>query len=465
MMRTLVIVVLLVHANGSRADEAPLCAGFGEVDVSPVVGGKKTVYMAGFGHNRKATALHDPIMARAVVLAQGEKKIALVSVDVIGLFFATAEVVRAKLPGFAYVLVSSTHNHEGPDTLGLWGPSPFASGIDPDYSERLEAGIVKAVQDAEKNLQPVTARAGSIAAPHLLHDDRLPIILHDELSVLEFTTIAGKKRHGVVVQWNCHPETLDSKNTQISADFTAATVQTLKKSQECPVVYFTGTVGGLMSSLKVKVLDTNGKELEDGTFEKTNEYGRLLAKEAEKALKAAKPTTLTPIEVRTRTIFVPVDNTLYAFGWQLGVLKRSMYEWEGTPFPEKPREAKTLPKRAAIRTEIGHLKCGELDIVVVPGEIYPELVLGKVQDPADPAADYPDAAIEPAVYPALKGKHRMLIGLGNDEIGYLIPKRQWDEKSPFCYGLKKTQYGEVNSTGPEAAPIICQAFADLFKAK
>ena len=36
----------------------------------------------------------------------------------------------------------------------------------------------------------------------------------------------------------------------------------------------------------------------------------------------------------------------------------------------------------------------------------------------------------------------MLIGLANDEVGYIIPKRQWDEKPPFCYGRQKAQYGK-----------------------
>ena len=61
----------------------------------------------------------------------------------------TVERVRAQLPGFTYVLLSSTHNHEGPDTLGLWGPSPFASGVDPEYVRHVEGQIVRAVRQAE----------------------------------------------------------------------------------------------------------------------------------------------------------------------------------------------------------------------------------------------------------------------------------------------------------------------------
>ena len=104
------------------ATAAEFTVGFAEVDLSPDVA-KKPVYLAGFGQNRKATKVHDPITARAVVMADGDKKIALVSVDVVGLFHPTVERIREKLPGFQYVLVAATHNHEGPDTLGLWGPN------------------------------------------------------------------------------------------------------------------------------------------------------------------------------------------------------------------------------------------------------------------------------------------------------------------------------------------------------
>jgi hypothetical protein len=177
------------------------------------------------------------------------------------------------------------------------------------------------------------------------------------------------------------------------------------------------------------------------------------------------PIALTPFQVRMRGILVPVENKLYHLGFQLGVLDRVMYEWGGKPTPEKFTETKDVSKPLAIRTEVGYLNLGDLEVAVIPGEIYPELVLGKVQDPADPGADFPDAPIEPAIYAQLKGKHRMLIGLGNDEIGYLIPKRQWDEKAPYCYGLKKAQYGEQNSVGPDAGAIICGVFKELAAGK
>ena len=455
------VAVLLLNLSLAAGE---LTVGFAAVDVTPALD-KKPVYMAGFGQNRKATKIHDAISARAVVLADGDAKIALVSVDVVGLFLGSIERVRAKLPGFTYVLVSATHNHEGPDTLGLWGPSPFLSGVDADYLKKVEDGCVDAATAADRARKPANAVIGAASDPSLLRDSRLPIVLHDELVVVRFDNPAAKKPIGLLVQWNCHPESLDSKNTEITANFVHYTVARLSESQGCPVVYFTGTVGGLMTTLRLPVKDEKGNELRDGTFEKAERYGTLVGQLAEKALKTAAPVTLTPLVARSRPILVPVDNNLYRLAWQFGTLNRDLYSWEGTSTPKEFVPTKDVSKPGAVKTEVGYLKLGDLEVAVIPGEIYPELVLGKVQDPPDPGADFPDAPIEPSLYGQLKGKHKMIVGLGNDELGYIIPKRQWDAKPPFCYGLKKAQYGEENSVGPDAAPVICAAFRDLVKGK
>ena len=440
--------------------EDRLLVGFGETNVTPVLG-DKPVYLAGFGHNRKATEIHDPIMVRAIVLAHDSKKIAIVSVDVVGLFNDVSQRIRKQLPGFSYILVSSTHNHEGPDTLGLWGRTFFLSGVDPDYQKRVEKGIVEAIQQADRTKQAVRASIGTATAPELLHDGREPYIKHDELVALRFED-AKQKTTGVVVQWNCHPETLNDKNTKISADFVASTVESLQKKYQCPVVYLTGTVGGLMTSLHVEVKDEKGNSLADGTFAKTQRYGQLVGKLAEKALDGAKPVKLTPFEVRTKSFFMPIDNQLYLAGYVVGVLNRQAFIWNGDPLKANPTTAKPDKKsKLCIQSEVGWLKLGELEIAAIPGEIYPELVLSKVQDPPDKGADFPNAPIEPGIYAQMKGRHRMIVGLANDEIGYIIPKRQWDEKPPYCYGRKKSQYGEVNSLGPDTAPILCDMFKKM----
>jgi hypothetical protein len=436
-----------------------LLAGFAETDITPRVK-EKTVFMAGFGHNRKATGVHDPLKARAVVFKHGEERIAIVSIDVVGFFHPRIESVRQRLPGFRYVLVSSTHNHEGPDTLGLWGPSAFKSGVDAEYIAEVEKQIVAAVKMADADCKVVRARIGSAHAPELLHDGREPYVKHDELVAVEFRNNDDKPA-GLVVQWNCHPETLGDKNTLLSADFVGATVKELREKHRCPVVYLTGTVGGLMTSLNVEIKSTDGKVLGDGTLEKTERYGELLAEVADRALKTAQLVKLTPFQARRRLIYLPLDNKLYLLARQLGVVQRGAFLWSGDLYKAEPAKEIKTDKPLCLRTEVAWLRLGALDIAAIPGEIYPELVLDKVQDPADPGADFRDAAIEPAVYKQLRGPHRMLIGLVGDEIGYIIPKRQWDEKAPFCYGRKKSQYGEVNSLGPNTAPLLCRAFQEL----
>lgn len=459
-MRSPLAVCLLVTACAlAPAADPALSVGFAEQDVTPKVGGKTPVYLAGFGHNRTATKVHDPIMARAVVLSDGSKKIALVSVDVVGLFLPTVERVRAKLTGFDHVTVSSTHNHEGPDTLGLWGKTAFTSGVDPDYLTAVVDGCVAAVQAAEKKLTAATAKIGTAAGPELLSDGRQPEVKHDEIVTVMFQGPDGPL--GLLVQWNVHPELLDDKNTELTADHVGYTVSHLKAKYKCPVAYFTGTVGGLMTNLGVPLKDDKGKELQDGTFEKAEKYGVEVGKLAEKAVAAGVPATLVPFRVKTRAVLAPVDNSLYKLAWGAGVLSRSMYVWDGDPTPKEFVVSKDPGKPVAVKTEVGYLKLGELDVACIPGEIYPELVLDKIQEPADKGADYPDAAKEPGIYSQLTGKHRMILGLANDEIGYIIPKRQWDEKKPFCYGRKEAQYGEVNSCGPEVAGVICGAFKGL----
>lgn len=470
-MLRLSVCLLLAAAPAARA--APqLSVGFGEADVTPALG-KTPVYMAGFGQNRTATKVHDPIMVRAVVLSDGTKKIALVSVDVVGLFNPFVEGVRGKLKGFDHVCVSSTHNHEGPDTLGLWGQTPFSSGVDDEYMKKLADGIVTAVTAADKAARPAVARIGSAKGGDLLHDGRQPIVLHEDLVAIRFDPANSDKPAkplGVLIQWNSHPETLDSKNTELSSDFVGVTVKHVADKYQCPVAYFTGTVGGLLTSLKVKIKNGRGDELKDGTWEKTEVYGVAVGKLTEQALGKAEAVTLVPFDVRARPVLVPVENGLYRLAKNVGVLKRDMYAWEGNPTPKEWKAVEVAKiddttKPIGVKTEVGYLKLGELDVAAIPGEIYPELVLGKVQTPADPGADFPNAPAEPSVYEPLKGKHKMLIGLANDELGYFIPKRQWDEKPPFCYGLKKPQYGETNSCGPDAARVICETFRALATGK
>jgi hypothetical protein len=113
-----------------------------------------------------------------------------------------------------------------------------------------------------------------------------------------------------------------------------------------------------------------------------------------------------------------------------------------------------------MRSEVAAIKIGPVSLVTVPGEIYPEIVNGGVEAPEE--NDYNIDPVEvPAVREMMPGKYKFVLGLANDEIGYIIPKSQWDVKAPFGYGRDKAPYGEENSLGPDTAPLLHKALTEM----
>jgi hypothetical protein len=460
-MRCLVVVfavlALLVTAR-DRTQAAEFLAGFGEADITPEVGGEKPVYIAGYGMGRTASGVHDPLLARCLVLASGEERIALVSVDLIGLQYPQVKAIRAKLPHLTYVMVSSTHNHEGPDVIGIWGRNPFHRGVDDAYLQLVVDRVVQAIGQAEKNLAPVTAAFGTAEDESLVGDSRKPIVKDGLIRVIKLIGAKSNETAGLIVVWSCHPESLDSKNRLITADFPWATVAALHERHKCPVLYLSGSVGGLMAPPDGRIHDAEGKELLEGDFEYARVYGEEVATLATKAAAAAEPIELAPFFVSAKPIAVPVENRLYKAARAVGVLQRDGIPWTGD-FEQvgQPVDPNSGERFAAVESEVAYLRLGELHVACLPGEVYPELLHGKFQDPADPNADFADAPLEPAVADLMPGKHWLVIGLANDELGYIIPKRQWDSAAPYAYGREKSQYGEINSCGPDVAPILMEA--------
>lgn len=458
-------LILSVATDGISTADEPFSAAFGECDITPHVAGRRPVWIAGYGMNRRATGVHDPLIARAVVLRQGEAKIALVAVDLVGLQRPEVLAIRARLAEFSYVMVSSTHNHEGPDVIGLWGPSPLASGVDRRYLDLVVERVSQLVRDTAEQCQLARVEYGTAEDESLLGDSRLPKVYDGVLRCLRFTSLADDRPLGILLQWNCHPESLGSRNTLITADFPWATVAAMRERHGCPVAYFSGAVGGLMGTPDGVVKDAAGKLLSEGTFEYARVYGELVADLAGKALQNSEPIELAPFVVSTKPVAAPLANPLYMAGRMLGVLKREARVWTGDS--EAPGELLRggLPEGVppAVETEVAYLRLGELHVACIPGEIYPELVYGKFQEPVEPHVDFPAAPLETPVMQLLPGPKCLLFGLANDEIGYIIPKRQWDQERPYAYGRDKSQYGEINSIGPEAAPIVLQALQNRIR--
>jgi hypothetical protein len=441
-----------------------LQVGFAQTDITPPLEDGRPIWMAGYGHGRQATGVHDPLMARGIVLRDGTTKIAVVSIDCIGLQLPDVERIREELPDFDYVLIASTHNHEAPDVIGIWGRTPFTRGVNEDYVTLLVSQTVACVRQAEKEPRSVQARFGTAEDDTLLHDSRLPHIKDGVIRVVKFLDEHSSLPMGMLVQWSCHPEAMGSKNTLITADFPAATIAWLEERYQCPVVYLSGAVGGLMAPPRDRIRDIEGNVLREGDFEYARLYGEEVAKLAARAMEDSESIVMLPLEARSVRIAIPIVNPLYRTARALGILKRTGFVWTGDAFQlGEPLRIGNANKDIAVETEVAYLRCGELHVAAIPGEIYPELVHGKFQEPVEPNVDYPDAALEPSISEILPGPRWMVIGLANDEIGYILPKRQWDLIPPFAYGRTSAQYGEVNSCGPETGPLIMHALREVVR--
>ena len=174
------------------AASAQMRAGAARRVITPDLEKHGPVYMAGFGNNRKATGVHDDLYARCVALSAGGRPLAICAVDLIGVFWDDARKIRAKVEG-ADVVVAALHDHEGPDTMGQWGPSPGRAGSTtrtgvPHRADR------RGREEAIKIMRPARIRPRRRRPPELdtFIDDGRPPIVHDaEIIALRAETTDG----------------------------------------------------------------------------------------------------------------------------------------------------------------------------------------------------------------------------------------------------------------------------------
>lgn len=184
------------------------------------------IYLAGFSQNRMATGVNDPLLLQAASFSQNQLRVVLVSMDSIGWFkHHTDEVLKNLQKRFKVdaLLVHATHNHEAPDTIGLWGPDFFHTGVPTSYIDFVKKQMERAVQKALEQEQEASLSHGLLnEVPDSLGvvDSRpYPKLLDKRLLVAQFHSLKSKKILGTIVNFANHVETLWSGNLKITADF------------------------------------------------------------------------------------------------------------------------------------------------------------------------------------------------------------------------------------------------------
>ena len=426
------------------------------------------VWIAGFQKQRPAQGVKDDLMAVAVVIEDGDRRIGIVAVDTIGLMRKFVLDVRESVPEawqIDYLMVHATHNHEGPDTQGLWGPGLFTSGVDPQYMESLKRNILSAVEKAIANLEPANMSIARIPSDPLtpIVDKRKPVVIDEDIRALMFQRADGSVI-GTLVNFGIHVELAWDRNLLLTADIAGYLRQgvsdgiyydgeLLKPGLGGTTLWLTGNIGGLMTSgPSDEIYDTFlRKNITKAGHDKARAFGYSLANSV---IEAAQRGTFTDsdntlLTVRAREVELGITNFMLALGTLTGLV-------------DSDPTLHLTPPFVRYRSEIAFIQLGNATITGIPGELYPEIAVGGIENPS--GADYLLAPQEiPHLRSQLPGDVNLMVNLANDAIGYIIPKSEWDDEAPWIYGEKEETYGEIVSLGPDTAPAIHRAVTEIIK--
>lgn len=422
------------------------------------------IYLAGFHQNRPASGVNDPLWARTMVLDDGNSRLALCVIDMIGFGHDDVVNVRKRLEAslnIDYLIISSTHVHSSPDLMGMWGVNEYSNGVNADYLEFVMKGILESVESATNVLEPAYFRfaVDEDTALPLVGDTRDPQVFDASIQIMQAVSVKEGRTLGTLMNWGNHPETLWSGNTMISSDFPhyfreyvengIMENDSLKlEGMGGTSIFLNGALGGLMTTHpSLPVLDPySGEIFQEENNDKIDAQGKALAKIVlEKLISDSVVEVKTGnLNIRAKSIELSLDNKLFRLAAWIGIFKRGLSSWW------------------KIRSEVAVWNLGPASFVHIPGELYPEILNGGIESPE--GADFGIEPIEvPAIRSVMPGQFRFFNGMSNDMIGYIVPKSQWDEKPPFTYGREKRPYGEINSLGPETAPVLHRVVLELLE--
>ena len=391
-----------------------LTVGYAQTTITPAL--DRPVYLAGFGRNRRAQSVHDELFVRALALRDSDTTVVLAAVDLIGLPRSMVQeierAVQQSVPA-ALLIVAATHTHHGPDTLGLWGPDEITRGVDEAYQAQLIQTITATAVGALHRMQPAALRAATVHVPGVARNSRDPDIRDEELSCLQFVAADTHKPQATLLVYPCHPEVVWDNNPHITSDYLAALRRMVEQVTGAPCLGMVGALGGMMTPA-----------MPGNTFEDAERMGVLLSEAALAALSAARTHIVDSVSYRRHVYTLALENPLFQMALQAGLLTGVLND-DGT-----------------LTTEASLLHLGDAAIFFMPGEVLPRLGLA-----------YKEQMHAAGVH------HAVLVGLANDELGYILPADDFVfPDNPFEPGAR---YEESMSVGIDAGPALSAALTTL----
>ncbi len=457
------------------------------------------IFLAGFGNDRIASGCHDDLWARVLVLQGPTKKVALVSVDFVGELlhgsyygFARARDLVDPALGLDAIVFSSTHVHEAPDTLGLWGVSEFSDGKFPRYLQFVDREVARAINQAADPaaLRPATvvaARTDPSAAANLRGLQvrtgcRPPFFFDDEVRALQFVG-TDEKTIATLINWNTHPESLEDKNTEVSSDFIHYIRRRVETALGGTAVYFTGDLGAVEIVGDTCVGGADPHDADGGNpfdrrddlgFARTQQLGELVGDTVVAALHDGDVLDVARLDVASTSYYVAGSNATLSFANTIGLLDLDMAAFDFSHCPAGTGICAPAEQHLVTLSDRGGRPL--VQVVTAPGELFPELYYGVARHHrTDCPAANTGAPYEPSIRDAMSARYRLLIGLSPDEFGYIVPGYDFypppslgDEASDACVGQAydpafprrtvPTHYHESLSVGAAiAATTTCHA--------
>ncbi|MHC4681686.1 MAG: neutral/alkaline non-lysosomal ceramidase N-terminal domain-containing protein, partial [Planctomycetota bacterium] len=152
-------VLVTTSTAGSTENAGLLRAGMAKIDITP----QKPVRMSGYASRKGLSqGVHDPLSARVVTFSNNDKRLVLVSTDLIGFYDGTTEHIRKiLLEEFrldpSELFLSGIHTHAGP-RLTIDKEKGNPSNL--EYTQNLTARLTETIRKALSNMEPVKIGAG-----------------------------------------------------------------------------------------------------------------------------------------------------------------------------------------------------------------------------------------------------------------------------------------------------------------
>ncbi len=396
-------------------------AGTGKLMITPPFDCELSGFVAREGRCR---GVHDPLYARALVLADGKEKIALVSADLIGVDTKLLAKVREKVAELtdldpSAVILSATHTHSGPVTL----QDAYLGETDATYLSGLINNIAGAIYQANQNLEPVSLFVGEGDCRSVGKNRRQKNGPTDsQVLVLRFQGAKGPK--ALLVNYACHPVVLGPDNLLVTADYPFYMVNALEQVYPGTQVMFVNGATGDVNVGHNTADSIKGKGNDRRTFREAARLGRILAGVALTASENAVLQSSFNIRYTTQKISLPFEQvgTVDFYLQEAETWKQLAVELKqkGAFFGEyhqaelwekwalkmaKLRQANKI--ESEFRAEVAAISIGDIEFATLPGEFFHEFALMIKKDRAP--------------------RRVVILGYTNHNIGYVAPKSVYDE--------------------------------------